>query len=354
MKPASKAVTRGVAGALAVALASAGLVVTGLVQASAPGSLTFIANSRTVKPSVDIASLDGSNPRRLGPGMSAAISPSGAYVAAVELVGPQDNTSSELVLYRSAGGGAKKLYRHAGFLQLFGWSANSKLLLAWVSGANNRGPLLEINASSGSATTLASGVIEGASFAPNSSGDVVFALAKSLLGIAPVNLFVNLPSGGPALQLTRDGHSIEPLWGPKAIIFARETSRGAQDSPINQLWKIAPSGGKATQLTHMSVGPLVSGLVPIAISRNGQHLLAEFGGTDTSAAWAVNLGGGPAAPRALAGTDGNIPDAISRNGETVLLTRGFEGAPTSVETIPWAGGKPTVLSKHGADASWNF
>ena len=52
--------------------------------------------------------------------------------------------------------------------------------------------------------------------------------------------------------------------------------------------------------------------------------------------------------------NGNIAAGISRSGQTVLIDSGFEGSPRSVETIPWGGGKPTVLAKHGAFASWNY
>jgi hypothetical protein len=347
--------------ALAAVLASAALLVVNIAQASAPARtpartsplLTFIADAQTPKPSVEVANLNGSDPRRLGPGMTALVSPSGRSVAVVELVGPSSNTSSELLVYPSGGGAPKKLYRGGGFLDLIGWSENSTRLLAWSAGAEDSGPLLEIDVASGAATKLASGVIEGASFAPNSSGDVVFALAKSLLDTAPVNIFVNLPSGGPALQLTSDGHDSNPLWGPRSIVFARSTSRGSQYAPINQLWSIAPSGGRATQLTRMSVGNLVEGLVPAAFSANGEHLLAEFEGTDTAAIWAVDLASSHVKPRALLGDDGSVADGISRNGDTVLFTQGFEGAPTSVRTISWSGGKTTVLAAHGANASWN-
>lgn len=351
-----KPIKLGLACLFAAGLGVGAIATTDLATASSPApALTFIANSRTLHPSVEIASLDGSGPRRLGPGTSALISPSGTSVAAVTLVGPQSNTSSEVVIYPAAGGAAKTLYKATGFMQLFGWSADSTRILAWVSGGNNSGPLLEINVATGAATTIASGVIEGASFAPNSSGDVVFALAKSLLDTAPVNLFVNLPSGGPALQITTDGHDYSPVWGPNSIVFARSKSRGSQYAPINQLWSIAPSGGKATQLTHMSVGPLVDGLAPVAISADGRHLLAQFGGTDTAAVWVVNLTG-PIHPRALLGTsaNGDIADAISSNGATVLLTSGFQDSPTKLETLPWSGGKPTVLAPRGAGGDWNY
>jgi hypothetical protein len=354
VKPSGTAARRIALYALAAALAPAGLLVSSLAQASPRGQLTFIANSRTLHPSVEIANLNGGDPRTLGPGMSALIAPAGSLVAAIRLLPPQDNTTSELLTYPARGGAARQLYHYDGFLVLAGWSADSKLLLAYGTGNSDAGPLLVINRASGSVTTIARGVIDGASFAPNASDDVVYALAKSLLSSAPINLFISSPDGSSRRQLTRDGHSSYPVWGARAIVFARSRSRGPQDDPINQLWSITPSGADARQLTHMSVGPLVAGLVPVAMSANGEHVLADFGGTDTSAAWTVTLSGATTVARALNGVaDGDSPDALSRDGATVLITNGFEGAPTSVESIPWAGGKPTVLSAHGANASWN-
>ncbi len=340
--------------ALAAALASAGLLAASLAQASSAAHLTFIANSRTLSPSVEIADLNGGNARLLGAGMSALLAPSGSAVAVIRLLPPQDNATSELLTYPARGGVARRLYHYDGFLALLGWSADSKLLLADASDNANAGPLLVINTASGSVRTIARGVIVGASFAPNASDDVVYALANSLLGSAPINLFIGSARGSSRRRLTSDGHSFDPVWGARSIIFARSRSRGSQDEPINQLWSIAPSGHDATQLTHMSVGPLVAGLVPVAVSASGQHVLADFEGTDTSAAWTVNLSGSSTVPRALNGVaDGDIPDGLSRDGGMVLITKGFEGAPTSVETVPWAGGEPTVLSTHGANASWN-
>jgi hypothetical protein len=105
----------------------------------------------------------------------------------------------------------------------------------------------------------------------------------------------------------------------------------------------------------MSVSALVDGLVPVAFSATGAHLLADFQGTDTSAAWTVDLSSAKPVVRDLDGiADGNIPDGISGNGETVLVDNGFEGTAHSLETIPWGGGKPTVLVKHGGNGSWNY
>jgi hypothetical protein len=340
----------------AVALACAVAAASAAPGAAAPAAryLTFIANSRSLHPSVELAQASGASPRRLGPGVAAALAPSGGEVAVVEMVGPQANSSSELVLYRTRGGKARKLYHYDGFLSLLGWSADSRLLLAAATAGSSTGPLLVINAANGHTSTLARGTIEGASFAPDRSDRVVYAAASSLRSSAAVNLFVAQPSGARRRQLTDDGRSSFPVWGSRSIIFTRSTSRGTQKAPINQLWSVAPDGADARQLTHMSVGPLVAGLVPVAVSADGRHLLADFEGTDTSAAWTVDVHGGSASARPLNGIrDGNIPDAISRDGQRVLLTNGFEGSPSAVQAIPWGGGAPVVLAAHGANASWN-
>ena len=45
-----------------------------------------------------------------------------------------------------------------------------------------------------------------------------------------------------------------------------------------------PADPRVRKLTHVRVGPLVQGLVPLAFSADGARLLAEFEGEDTSEA----------------------------------------------------------------------
>jgi hypothetical protein len=53
-------------------------------------------------------------------------------------------------------------------------------------------------------------------------------------------------------------------------------------------------------------------------------------------------------------------DAISRNGETILLTDGSgslsndDFAGQTVVWVPWVGGAATTLAAHAAFASWNW
>jgi hypothetical protein len=169
---------------------------------------------------------------------------------------------------------------------------------------------------------------------------------------APVNLFTTSPSGAGTQQLTHGWVISAPVWGPNHIVFARTTSRGKVIAPINQLWSINANGTALRQLTHMKVDPLASGLEPLSFSADGRHLLCGFSGTDQSSSWAVTLNGRTVVLRQLLNVF-SVPDGISRDGSEVLLTKGFEGQPTSVVSAPWGGGKPTVLVPRGANASWD-
>jgi hypothetical protein len=341
-----------------VAIASAGLLVVIAVHASAAAAsptawLTWIKGSNSQNGTVEIANVNGSGVRALGPGTSAKVAPDGASVAVVQELPPTDNATSELLVYPSSGGAATQLYHCAGFLSVDGWSTDSKLILASCPrGLYDKGPLLVIAAADGSVATIAIGAIGGASFAPNSSNDVVYALGSSQMLTTPVNLFTASPTGTGTQQLTHGWVVSAPVWGPKFIVFARTTSRGSQIAPINQLWSIEANGSGLRQLTHMKVDPLASGLEPLAFSANGQHLLCGFSGTDQSSSWAVTLEGKTLALRQLLNAF-SVADGISSNGSEALLTKGFEGAPTSIVSVPWGGGKPTVLAPHGVEASWN-
>jgi hypothetical protein len=318
------------------------------------GVLTWIERSNSLNGTVKMANLNGGDARTLGPGTVASVAPDGRSVAVVESLPPADDATSELLVYPSSGDSAGvKRYHCDGFLAIDGWSADSKLVLASCPhGLNDKGPLLVIAAGSGSVATIASGVIEGASFAPNATDDVVYALGSSQLLTAPVNLFRTSPAGTATRQLTHGWIVSAPVWGPRYIVFARTTSRGKTTAPINQLWSIDSNGTALRQLTHMKVDPLATGLEPLAFSADGRHLLCGFGGTDQSFSWAVTLSGRTVVLRRLL-NEFSVPDGISRDGGEVLLTKGFEGTPTSVFSAPWGGGEPSVLAPHGASASWN-
>jgi len=313
---------------------------------SEPARLAYTANSRTPHPSVVIANADGSGAHALGPGGNPLLAPDGSQVAAIEIIGTRQ-AASEVLDYPASGGAARRLGRYGGFVNLLGWSADSKLLLlSGPTDASGAGPLRVLNVATGASTRIATGAIDGASFAP-AGHDIVYARARSLLLTAPANLYVY--SAGRTREIATNAQN--PLWGPRYIVFARGHSRGPSLAPLDQLWSIEPDGSGAHQLTQIKVGPLDSGLVPVAFSADGEHLLADYQGTDTSETWTVDLSGPTAVARQLVPGE-SVPNAISRDGTRVLVSLGFEGAPLSLEEIPWGGGTATVLAPHGFGGSW--
>jgi hypothetical protein len=313
--------------------------------------LTYIVGLGTSKQQVVVAKLDGSSPRTLGPATSALLSPDGSMVAAI-----YTTSSSTLSVYPSAGGSDRVLARNQPFMQLLAWSPDSKLLLVAV-GTAPRGQLMVFNAATRKTTTIATGVFKGASFAPGQSDDVVYALASDSNG-SDFNLFVTMPNGTATRQLTHDNHSQFPVWGHSGIVFSRLTP-AAKGSPTLQLWFIKPNGSGLAELTNMTVPAKSTGLTPIAFSADGKHLLANLVGPNLNwhEAYLLDLGNSKSAPRDLTGQNNGTTtgDAISTNGKLILATKGSSSnlASLSIDEFKWSGGKPTVIAKNGAYASWN-
>jgi hypothetical protein len=159
------------------------------------------------------------------------------------------------------------------------------------------------------------------------------------------------------VAITNDGLSEYPLWGPTGIVFSREASHTAT---TYQLWLVKPDGRDIRQLTDVTVSAPFFGLEPVAVSADGQHLLANLVGNGITEAWIVDLAAKPPGVREL-GVPGSttIGNAISRNGGTILLTEGLgslsgsDFTGQSIASVPWSGGTPTTLAVHAAFASWD-
>lgn len=338
--------------ALAAVLACAWLCANALSSAASaqPALLTYIVGLGTGRaPQVVVSRVDGSSARTLGRATSALLSPNGTSVAAIN---SQDGTLS---LYPAGGGAATILQsKTLNFMQLLAWSPDSKWLLVEV-GSTPHAKLIVFNAVTGAPTIVADGVFDGASFDPDGSDDIVYALASNSGGSA-FNLFVTTSTGSPTRQLTRDGRSELPVWGRIGIAYSRVTSRQKGEQPVLQLWLINPSGTSTRPLATVAVPPNDTGLTPIAFSANGEHLLANLVGPNEREAYVLDLSAPRSAPRDLTGgSNGTIGDAISSTGTLILATKGSlsDEASLSVEEIRWGGGKTVVIAKNGAYASWN-
>jgi hypothetical protein len=326
--------------------------------------LAYVTETATSSSQVWLASATGAEPRRLGLGTQPLLSPNGQLVA-VSLfgasTGPEESGPSIGIFSATGAPTTTYLSLETATATPVAWSPDSRYVAVYrrsnepVLIAEGSG-LDVIDTQTGAVTSIAEGAIDSASFAQDGSDRLVFAMSHSLSPSAPVNLYESNVNGTGLQRITNDGHSLNPVWGPRYIAYDHERARAL--SPVDQIWLASPSGAPVRKLTHISVGALSQGLVPLAFSASGSRLVAEFEGEDQSAAWTVNVATGRArevrVARHLRAT--LVAAGISRSGSTLLLDENSFENPSShgsVVTLPFGGGAPHVLIAHGAQASWN-
>lgn len=316
----------------------------GAASAATPAKLAYVTGLAGTHPQVHVANADGSGAVGIGSGVDALISPDGASVA---IVTPYRRSGTSLVVRPARGGAARTLVRTGDSIGPLVWSPDGTQLAVVV----NTKRLVAIDVATGAQHTIARGQIQGSSFSPDST-QIAYARSRSARLLARVNVFVAQADGTRAHAITHDGRSLYPLWGPTRIAYTHERLRRA-DAPVYQLRVMRPDGSGVRQLTHLRIPRLLSGLTATAWSADGSRLLAEYGGQDTSEAWTVDVRSGRA--QDLTGRfDGVIGASLSADGSTVLVQRGYFDDPKhqSIATIPFGGGRATVLVRHGSEPSW--
>lgn len=312
------------------------------------------ASSIHVTPSkVVIAADDGSNPQVVEMGNNPRVSPDGLSVAYLHEGGGH---AQELKLALAAGGPLRTLM--VGFREAFylAWSPDSSTIAALRGPELGKRKLVLINALTGAQRVVAQGFFSGFSFSPNGS-ELAYAKAGKEKYPPRSDVFRISTSGGKAVRITHDHNSSDPLWGPNNKIVFVKTVEGKKRKygPKNELFLMNPQGKGVKRLTHTKVDPLLQGLFPTDWSANGKRLLAEFEGQDTSYAVAVNPTTGAQRPLLKAAESGFVGTALSADGKTVLgYEGGFDpGNKHVVATVPYGGGKPTVLAKNASEPSWS-
>jgi hypothetical protein len=335
---------RSPASSLLAALALIALApATNAAQAAVPAKLAYVTGLSGTHPQAHVANSDGSGAVALGTGVEALISPDGRTVA---IVTPYTRRGNALLVRPAAGGAARTLVSTTDAIGPIAWSPDGALLSVILNATR----LVTIDVASGARHVVARGQMQGASFSPDGTR-IVYARSRRAL-LAPANVFVAQADGSGAHAITHDGRSLFPVWGPSLIAFTHARLRRA-DAPVFQLRTMRPDGSGVRQLTHLRIPTLLSGLTPIAWSADGSRLLAEYGGQDTGEAWTVDVASGRA--RDLTGRfDNVIGTALSADGGTVLAQRGFFDDPSrqSIATIPFGGGRATVLVRHASEPSW--
>ncbi|HTX46641.1 MAG TPA: hypothetical protein VMD48_10195 [Solirubrobacteraceae bacterium] len=340
----------------------AGLLIAGLALLGGPGAAVAsggggiglaygIGGTRGV-PKIVIANANGGHRRTLGAGGVPAVAPNGGAVAF-----GTENGDAAVDLYSAAGRLIGKYFNgkrlEAGQIT---WSNDSRYIAVGLTDVDatttvGQSGLAIIDTSTGTVTTIARGEVEGITWAPTSDV-LVFGLVKSADQLGPSNLYVATATGGPVRPLTTDNRSLDPVFGALGIAYVKFRSRGKDKAPAYQIWLMY--GTRSTQITHTKPGPLVDGLVPIAVSANGQRLIAGFVGEDTDDAYTVDLKT-RAAHKLRVGKKIVTGWGISSNGERVLVdVGGFENDNSAgeVESLPFGGGQPRILVRHGDYPSW--
>lgn len=218
-----------------------------------------------------------------------------------------------------------------------------------------------IDTTTGEVTVTVPGIVQGASFAPTGTDRLVFGLTQSQEFTPPEDLHTLSLGTGTATQatVTHNGRSFDPVWGSRGIVFDEYTLRGHRNTlrglklPAYHLELLNGTHVRSIASPHPTA--VQEGLTPLAISADGEHLIADFGGVFTSLAYTVNLAINHYAI-VKGRKDGVRPWGISRDGTRLLISYGGLREPsshTTIATIPFAGGWPTTLVKGGGEPSWN-
>lgn len=338
------------------------LVATAFLIAPAASQAALVFTRNPLHPVVFAASDNGSGAHRIGSGSNPRVSPDGQTVAFYRL--GDGSKSSELLVAPTAGGPVRKLASGWQDPFVFAWSPDSTTIAVVLGPEIGPQRLTTIDVATGEQRTIAGGYFAGVSFSPQGN-ELVYSRAarESFPSGSDIYRIELLPPGAVSVaavephRLTSDHRSSSPLWGPHGTIaFVKHLGEKKRKyGPKNDLFLMSPNGNHVRRLTHTRVAPLLSGLSPTAWSASGTRLLAEFGGQDTSYAVTVNPRTGAERTLTRQREVGFVGTAISRDGKLVLGSLGgFEPGPGhKVVSIPYTGGKPTVLVKNASEPDWN-
>lgn len=331
----------------ALAIAAALLV----IPAAAQATLAFVRNP--LKPVVFVANDDGSGAHKLDAGTSPRVSPDGQTVIYFH-EGP--GHAQEMKAAAPGGGASRTLMGGWQETSILAFSPDSKTVAALRGPEIGKRKLVLVDVASGAQRVVAGGFFSGVSFSPSGT-ELVYSRATSDRFPPRTDVFRVAAAGGKPVRLTRDHISQDPLWGPnEQIAFVKLIeAKKRKYGPKSELFLMNPQGKGVKRLTHTKVGALLIGLFPTDWSADGNRLLAEFEGQDTSYAVAVNPRTGAQRPIQKTGEVGFVATSLSADGNTVLgFSGGFEPGPGhDVATVPYTGGKLTVLAKNAFLPDWS-
>jgi hypothetical protein len=322
-----------------------GVLLAFLLAAPAHATMVYVKGEGTQRPVVYVAGDDGSQPRRIGVGTMPTISPNGRWVAWVSA-----EPLERVLLRRADRSRATRRIARASSVTDLRFSPDSTKLGMVLT---RRLAVHDIAART--TDEAVAGFVRGYSFSPDSGSIVYGSSGSSDAADAESDLYIVEPGDGPRQRVTRDRKSLNPLWGPDGIIHDRQKVRPGM-APSYNLFEVQPDGGSLRRITALRIPNLLSGLVPIELSADGTRLLAEFVGQDTGVGFAVDPRTGNTRSLSRDSETGFVGFDLSGDGRTVL---GQTGGPDpaarhNVATMPYRGGKPTVLVRRAAFPDWTL
>ncbi len=218
--------------------------------------LVYVRGTNNADARVWIASPAGKNPRNLAQGYLATLSPDGKTVAVARKDG----------IYLVPTNGGKERLLTSGPGQPLRWTPDGSSVV--VGTATSLGLA---DRASGQMRMLAKGPIYGFDFSPD--GDqIVYSRAPHTTDVGicgdQMDLYVADLDGGKPSQLTHEGLSAFPAWGPSRIAFARFPGGTIADCAAPGIWTIEPDGSDAKPIVEQAPPELTMlgyyGLQPIS------------------------------------------------------------------------------------------
>jgi hypothetical protein len=219
---------------LAALAALAGLAGPQQQSAQAATVVSRIAYASAFSEEVSTVNLDGGAPVALAPGSDPLIAPDGTLVAVV----PKESrdypdSGPSLIVYSTLGAAPIQVTQGATVgMRPEAFSPDSRYLAVAVTSSNSEGFPVEatsgigvLDTESGAFTMIAHGIVSGASFNPTGAGELVYGNSSSEGLHARSNLYIWAPGFAAPRQITTDGRSLKPVWGPHDIAYAHAHPR---------------------------------------------------------------------------------------------------------------------------------
>jgi hypothetical protein len=326
----------------------AALLAMAVWAAPAQAKLVYVKNPGGAAPVVYVATDNGRNPRQLGIGRAPTISPDGRWVAFVTV--PSGGSELEAVVLQKLEAGTQRLVMLSRSIDSLRFSADSSKLGAIAGGKRVR----VYEPATDELHTAVRGEIRGYSFSPDSK-QIVVGRARNRKFQAPSDLYTGPALGGGRLvQITDFGRAMNPVWGPREIVFDRFRRRKG-DAPAFNLWALDPAQDNALRrLTQLRIPTLVSGLVPLEFSADARRLLTVFTGQDTEVGFTVAATSGKSRALSRDFETGTVGFDITADGRRILAHTGGPdpGAAHDVVSVPYGGGEPKLLVEGAAYPDW--